>query len=39
MKKDQTNKIEAFMNRAENKNWWRMIRDELNNRDIILNDQ
>lgn len=39
MKQKQADKIEEFIERATDKNWWRKIRDELNNKDIILTDE
>lgn len=38
MKKKQDDKIDEFINKSENVNWWRTIRDELNQQDIILTD-
>lgn len=32
-------KIDDFINKNENKNWWRTIKDELNNKDVILTDE
>jgi ribosome biogenesis protein ERB1 len=31
--------IDAFINRSENKNWWRTIKDELNQKNIVLTDE
>ena len=39
MKQKQSDKIEEFIERATDKNWWRKIRDELNNKDIVLTDE
>lgn len=39
MKDKKVNKLEEFIKKSENKDWWRTIRDELNMRDIVLTDQ
>ena len=36
-KKDD--KIDQFLKKAEDPNWWRTIRDELNQKDIVLTDE
>jgi ribosome biogenesis protein ERB1 len=38
-KEKQNDKITEFIRKSENKDWWRTIRDELNQRDIRLNDK
>lgn len=38
-KEKQDDKITEFIKKSENKDWWRTIRDELNQRDIRLNDK
>lgn len=38
-KQSTINKLEEFIHKSENKDWWRTIRDELNMTDIVLNDQ
>lgn len=35
----QRDKIEEFIAKAENKDWWRTITDQLNNKDIVLSDK
>jgi len=37
LKKDD--KIDQFLKKAEDPNWWRTIRDELNQKDIVLTDE
>ena len=32
-------KLEEFIQKTENKDWWRVVRDELNNQDVILSDK
>lgn len=39
LKEKRVNKLEEFIKKSENKDWWRTIRDELNMRDIVLTDQ
>lgn len=39
MKPKGINKIEEFIKKSENKDWWRTIRDELNMRDVVLTDE
>lgn len=40
MKKKQfQDTIEEFINKSENKDWWRVVRDELNNQDVVLSDK
>lgn len=38
VKQKQMDKIEEFIKKSENKDWWRTIRDELNARDVRLSD-
>ena len=38
-KEKQRDKIEEFIAKAENPNWWRTITDQLNNKDIVLSDK
>jgi ribosome biogenesis protein ERB1 len=38
-KQKQKDKIEEFIEKAENKDWWRTITDHLNNKDIVLTDK
>lgn len=38
-KEKRMNKLEEFIQKSENKDWWRTIRDELNMRDIVLTDE
>jgi ribosome biogenesis protein ERB1 len=38
-KQKQDDKITEFLKKSENKDWWRTIRDELNQRDIRLSDK
>ena len=38
-KPKQDDKITEFIKKAENKDWWRTIRDDLNQRDIRLSDK
>ena len=38
-KQKQRDKIEEFIEKAENKDWWRTITDQLNNKDIVLSDK
>lgn len=38
-KEKQHDKITQFIKKSENKDWWRTIRDQLNQRDIRLNDK
>ena len=38
-KATQEDKLQEFIRKSENKDWWRMIKDELNQRDIRLNDK
>jgi ribosome biogenesis protein ERB1 len=33
------NMLEEFVQKSENKDWWRTIRDELNMRDVVLTDE
>lgn len=33
------NKLEELIKRSEDPNWWRTIRDEANNCDVVLTDQ
>lgn len=37
-KSKQSDKIDEFIKKAEDPNWWRIVRDELNQRDIVLTD-
>lgn len=39
LKQKGPNKLEEFIQKSENKDWWRTIRDELNMRDIVLTDE
>lgn len=39
MKEKQADKIEEFIKKSENKDWWRTIRDHLNATDIRLSDE
>lgn len=39
MKKAQESKIDELIRRSEDPKWWRTVRDELNNEDIVLSDQ
>jgi ribosome biogenesis protein ERB1 len=39
MKGKRQNKLEEFIMKSENKNWWRTVRDELNMRDVVLTDE
>lgn len=39
LKKTQESKLDEIIKRAEDPNWWRMVRDELNNKEIVLTDQ
>lgn len=39
LKKEQESKLDEIIKRAEDPNWWRMVRDELNNKEILLSDQ
>lgn len=39
LKEKKMNKLEEFIMKSENKDWWRTIRDELNMRDIVLTDE
>ena len=38
-KKKNLDKIQEFIQKSENPNWWRTIRDELNGKDIVLTDE
>ena len=38
VKEKTGDKIEEFIKKSENKDWWRTIRDELNMKDIKLTD-
>ena len=38
-KKKQDDMITQFIKKAENPDWWRTIRDELNQRDVRLSDK
>ena len=35
----QEDKLEQFIQKKEDPNWWRTIRDELNEKDLVLTDQ
>lgn len=37
-KRKQLDRIEEFVQKSENKDWWRTVTDDLNNRDIVLTD-
>jgi len=39
LKKEQDSKLDELIKRSEDPNWWRTVRDELNNQEIILTDQ
>ena len=39
LKQKQTNKLEEFIQKTEDQNWWKTIRDELNDKDIVLTDE
>lgn len=39
LKEKRVNKLEEFIKKSENKDWWRTIRDELNQREIVLTDE
>lgn len=39
LKQNQESKLDEIIKRAEDPNWWRMVRDELNNKEIVLTDQ
>lgn len=39
LKDKQMNKLEEFIKKSENKDWWRTVRDQLNMRDIVLTDE
>ncbi|CAD8088418.1 unnamed protein product [Paramecium primaurelia] len=38
-KKQFQDTIDEFINKTENKDWWRVVRDELNNQDVVLSDK
>ncbi|EAS04137.2 ribosome biogenesis protein bop1, putative (macronuclear) [Tetrahymena thermophila SB210] len=38
-KRIQDDKIDEFIKKAEDPNWWRTIQDELNQREIVLTDE
>lgn len=38
LKKEQENKLDEIIRRSEDPNWWRLVRDELNNKEIVLSD-
>ncbi|KAM3140913.1 hypothetical protein pb186bvf_006924 [Paramecium bursaria] len=38
-KKQFSDKIDEFINKSENKDWWRTVRDELNNQEVVLTDK
>ena len=35
----QVDRLEQFIQKKEDSNWWRTIRDELNEKDIVLTDE
>lgn len=35
----QEDKIDEFIKKAENPDWWKTVRDELNQQDIVLTDE
>jgi ribosome biogenesis protein ERB1 len=37
-KKAFEDKISEFISKTENPDWWRVVRDELNNKDVVLTD-
>ncbi len=39
LKEKQKDKISQFIEKSENKDWWRTIRDELNMADVVLTDE
>jgi ribosome biogenesis protein ERB1 len=39
MRAKQSSKLEEFVKKAEDPNWWRTIRDELNEKDVVLTDE
>lgn len=39
LKEKRVNKLEEFIKKSENQDWWRTIRDELNMRDVVLSDE
>ena len=36
---ESDNKLDTFITKSENPDWWRTIRDELNQKDIVLTDK
>lgn len=38
-KKAFGDRIEEFIAKSENKDWWRVVSDELNNQDVVLSDK
>ena len=38
-KQKSLDKIQEFIQKSENKDWWRTIRDELNGTDMVLSDE
>lgn len=39
LKKAQDSKLDELIKRSEDPNWWRTIKDELNNQEVVLTDQ
>lgn len=39
LKCKQSSLLDSFIARNENPSWWRTIKDELNNKEIVLNDE
>lgn len=38
-RKASADKIDQFINKSENPDWWRTIKDELNQKDVVLTDK
>ena len=38
MRVKQSDEIDKFISQSTDKNWWRKLKDELNNKDMILTD-